>query len=245
MTTIGHIAEELYRWAPTDTAESWDNVGLLVGDTSAPVSAVLVTLDITVEAIEKAKQIGAQLIVSHHPVIFRPLSEMSSQHPVYQLAAAGIGALCLHTNLDKAEGGVSDALAQRLGLSEIQADGCVRIGRLMRETSPKEWAKQCTEQLHTSVFIKEGNSAISRVAVCGGAGMDELLPFLGCVDAVLTGEIKHHEWPTDGTTAVAAGHYATEQPIVPVIAARLQQKFPHVMIEAFDSGCPYKEITEE
>lgn len=117
MTTVGEIYEYMDRIAPFELAESWDNSGLLCGSSELPADSVLVSLDITSEVAQEAAEIGAQLIVSHHPVIFEPLKSLSPASVPWRLAASGISAICAHTNLDIAAGGVNDCLAQRLCLN--------------------------------------------------------------------------------------------------------------------------------
>ena len=114
MTTVQQIYEEMQRIAPLALAESWDNPGLLV-DCGGEVSRVLVTLDITPEVVEEAARKGCGLIVSHHPVIFSPLKKLSGQDVAFQLVKNGISAICMHTNLDAAEGGVNEVLASGCG----------------------------------------------------------------------------------------------------------------------------------
>ena len=114
--TIEDVCAFLGQMAPEDTAEAWDNPGLLVTGRCRELSAVLVTLDVTPAALEEAEREGAGLIVSHHPVIFDPLRRLDAEEMPYRLAAAGIAAYAAHTNLDKAPGGVNDTLAALLGL---------------------------------------------------------------------------------------------------------------------------------
>lgn len=119
MATVGDI----YRWmdeiAPFSTAMDFDNVGLLVGDASQLVERVLIALDITGDVAEEARQVDAQLVISHHPVIFQPLRSLEAASVPYRLAKYGISAICSHTNLDMAENGVNTALARRLGLEQV------------------------------------------------------------------------------------------------------------------------------
>ena len=132
MTTIQEAFAFLNRLAPLGTAEEWDNVGLLVGDGCEPVQRLMVTLDITASAVHQAVRQGISLIVSHHPVIFEPLYCLSSDSIPYRLACHGIAAICLHSNLDRATGGVNDELAAVLGLRDVcpAPAGLARIGRL-------------------------------------------------------------------------------------------------------------------
>ncbi|GMQ82563.1 MAG: Nif3-like dinuclear metal center hexameric protein [Rhodothermia bacterium] len=123
-TSIQDVATSLEQWAPTGSAESWDNVGLHVGDPSRDVSKGLIALDMTPHVLEEAKSVGAQLIVTHHPLLFKPIDRLTSDHAVghlaLKLAEAGIALYCIHTNLDAAKDGVSFALAGQLGLKNIQ-----------------------------------------------------------------------------------------------------------------------------
>lgn len=119
MSNVSMIYGKLNSLAPFATQESWDNSGLLVGDPGAEVKTALVVLDITAEAVREAREIGAELIISHHPVIFHPLKKVESGSVVWELAQAGISAICAHTNLDKARGGVNDCLAAALGLEHV------------------------------------------------------------------------------------------------------------------------------
>mgnify|MGYP000431377551 FL=1 len=138
MTTVQQIYEEMQRIAPLALAESWDNPGLLV-DCGGEVSRVLVTLDITPEVVEEAARKGCGLIVSHHPVIFSPLKKLSGQDVAFQLVKNGISAICMHTNLDAAEGGVNEVLAGIFGMREMEAfaEGCGRVGSIcLLYTSP-------------------------------------------------------------------------------------------------------------
>ena len=119
MSNVSMIYGKLNSLAPFATQENWDNSGLLVGDPGAEVKSALVVLDITAEAVREAREIGAELIISHHPVIFHPLKKVESGSVVWELAQAGISAICAHTNLDKARGGVNDCLAAALGLEHV------------------------------------------------------------------------------------------------------------------------------
>ena len=107
--------------APFDRQESWDNSGLLVGDPKQRVDTLAVALDMTPEAVQMAREAGAQLFISHHPVIFHAQKQFLAQEPAYLLAQAGMSAVCAHTSLDVAQGGVNDVLAEKLGLSAVEA----------------------------------------------------------------------------------------------------------------------------
>lgn len=231
--------------APEETAESWDNPGLLVDSGREETDAVLVTLDITPAAVEQAKALGAGLLVSHHPVIFRPVSCLDAADIPYRLAAAGITAFAAHTNLDKAAGGVNDVLAARLGLERVQTapDGMCRVGELAEPLEARAFAERAAARLGTAVRFA-GSGPVRRVGVCGGAGGD-MWPALPGIDAFVTGEVKHHEWldaARAGLTLVDAGHYATEVLVVDTLCGWLREGFPGLQVEAFTGAAPYETL---
>ncbi len=225
MAVVGDIYNALDSFCPFEVHEPWDNVGLLVGEKETEVSRAAVVLDITPDAVEKAHEAGAQLIVSHHPVIFHPIKNLGAHDPVYLLAKYGMNAICAHTNLDCADGGVNDVLAQCLGLENVRkipspsADTMLlRAGELKDALSPKNFAELVSLRLCCHVRYCDGGRSIKRVALCGGAGgefFSDALAF-GC-EALVSGDVSHHEFlgaAACGVTLVAAGHFETENPIV-------------------------------
>ena len=232
--TFSDIQRCIHAFAPFDTAEDWDNVGLLVGGPATEVTGILVALDATADAVSTAVKAGANLLVTHHPVIFEPLRRLEADDLPYRLAAAGIGLLAAHTNLDKAAGGVNDTLTELLGLTDVNpaANDLCRIGRLPAPMEPAAFARMVAERLNTPVRLG-GNRTVSTVAVCGGSGGDFLEEIRPLADAYLTGEVKHHQWLAAnqaGLTLVEAGHYATEVPVVATLCDRLQAAFPDLPI---------------
>ena len=172
MTTVQQIYEEMQRIAPLALAESWDNPGLLV-DCGGEVSRVLVTLDITPEVVEEAARKGCGLIVSHHPVIFSPLKKLTPRDVSFQLVQKGISAICMHTNLDAAAGGVNEVLAQKLGLSDLKMlteEKIGRIGTLKCEIPLVEFTHSVIELLGCNgLRYVDAGRPVHRVAV-GGRG---------------------------------------------------------------------------
>lgn len=173
MTTVQQIYEEMQRIAPLALAESWDNPGLLV-DCGGEVSRVLVTLDITPEVVEEAARKGCGLIVSHHPVIFSPLKKLSGQDVAFQLVKSGISAICMHTNLDAAEGGVNEVLAGFFGMREMEAfaEGCGRVGSIEPVTVPS-WQKRRRKSLPPAAIsrptaLRCRSSSPTPARWCGG-----------------------------------------------------------------------------
>ncbi len=240
---LAEIVELFQEKAPAETAEEWDNSGLLVGSADTDIRTVVVALDITPQAFEHAVACGAELIVSHHPVIFTPLRALEPDSVPYRLAQSGIAALCLHTNLDKADGGVNDCLAARLGLRQVRRapDGMSRIGELPQALTAAEFSALVAERLQTAVRVRAGNAPIRTVAVCGGAGADLVLPLLSCADAALTGEVKHHEWLAvpPGKTLADGGHFSTEAVVLERLAQWLRQAFPTLAVTVCRDDAPY------
>ncbi|MCB5942250.1 Nif3-like dinuclear metal center hexameric protein [bacterium 210820-DFI.6.52] len=229
---IKEILALLEEHCPTALAESWDNVGLLIGDGEAEVTGVELALDVTDGVIDSALSHGANLIVTHHPVIFGGLHRLESGSLPYRLAAEGLSVISMHTNLDIAQGGVNDCLAAAVGLGQLapfRPDGLGRIGQLARPLAPAAFASQVKTALGASgVRCALGQGSVERVALCSGAmdgGMVEEAQALGA-DALLTGECKYHEFleaAHRGITLVAAGHFATEQVVLPALQALLEE----------------------
>ncbi|MBQ6266962.1 MAG: Nif3-like dinuclear metal center hexameric protein [Clostridia bacterium] len=228
--TVRDICEYLNSLAPFDTQCSWDNSGLLIGDPDRPVQTVALALDITPEAVEAAHAAGADLILSHHPVIFHPLRQMHPRDPAYLLARYDIAAVCIHTPLDKACGGVNDALAAALGFAGAVAVAQEGEAAMLRaaeipETDGAALAAHVARALHTTVRLADAGKPIRRVAVLGGAGADLLADAAAAgVDALITGDAGHHDFLDAkqlGLTLIAAGHFETEQPVIAVLAEKL------------------------
>lgn len=244
--TVEHILQYFESWAATQSAEDWDHVGLQAGSLRVAVKQIMTTLDITPAVVEQAAALGADLLVSHHPVIFHPLTQLPDSHPVYRLARHGIAALAMHTNMDKAVGGVNDALAAQLGLSQVRVaeDGYCRVGSLLQPLPPQEFAAWTAQRLHIpngGIQWMNGGHDVQTVAVCGGAGGDFLAGMMSQADAFVTGELRHHEWPsTSDMTVLAAGHYYTECGIKYWMARRLQEKFPSLTVTVADESSPFE-----
>ena len=245
MATVQKIYEEMQRMAPLELAESWDNPGLLV-DCGREVSRVLVALDVTAETLAEAEQNGCQLIVTHHPVIFHPLKKLSPEDLPFQLVQKGISAICMHTNLDAAEGGVNDVLADLFSIRQRTAfaDGCGRVGDIDPITVPELAAlAQCklaalcnAPDTGAAVQVKFADTGkpVRRLAVISGAGGSLFAEAIAeGADCLLTGEANHHhalDAKRLGLSLIAAGHYATEFPVTAAVAAALRAALPEVEV---------------
>lgn len=230
--------------APFETQEDWDNSGMLVGDMDAEVKKVAVVLDITHEEIKKAKAIGADLIISHHPVIFNPIKSVTRGSVPYELVASSINALCCHTPLDIADGGTNDSLAELLGIEVTRTeDPILRLGTV-EPTTAQELAGKIANTLNTKVRYADAGKTIKKIAICTGAGCS-LIEAAGEIDAFITGDASHHNFLDciqAGITLIAAGHYETEIVVVPVLVKKLQAQFPDIEIIDIKQENPIKFI---
>lgn len=238
MPRICDIYDVINAAAPFETAMSFDNVGLLVGEANTEVTRALIALDITQPVVEEAASMNANLIISHHPVIFHPLKSLGGRDVPYLLAKNGVAALCCHTNLDRSPVcGVNVALAGRLGLRNLHAEDvfgeeCVLFaGELPAPLPPEGFAGLVKEKLGLSaVQYIPGERPVKKVFLCSGAG-GEYVSFAAMrgADGYLTGEMRHHEAldaARTGLTSVVAGHYETEKPFAEFLAAFLRRRFP-------------------
>lgn len=245
MTTVRQVYEAMQAIAPLELAEHWDNPGLLV-DCGGQMHRVLAALDITPEVVAEAAAKQCEMIVSHHPVIFDPLKKIGPQDVPFQLVQAGISAICMHTNLDAAEGGVNEVLAGIFGMQdwEVFADGCGRVGEVDPITVP-ELARKAQAVLGgrcnrprsgpaVQVKFADTGRTVKRLAVISGAGGSMFEDALAVgADCLLTGEANHHaaiDAVRLGLSLVAAGHYATEFPVCAAIADRLRTAFPELEV---------------
>lgn len=230
--------------APFETQEDWDNSGMLVGDMNAEVKKAAVVLDITHEEIKKVKAIGADLIISHHPVIFNPIKSVTKGSVPYELVASSINALCCHTPLDIADGGTNDSLAELLGINVTRADDPIlRLGTV-EPTTAQELAGKIANTLNTKVRYADAGKIIKKIAICTGAGCS-LIEAAGEIDAFITGDASHHNFldcVQAGITLIAAGHYETEIIVVPVLVKKLQAQFPDIEIIDIKQKNPIKFI---
>ena len=231
---VQQVLEILEQIAPPELACSWDNVGLLV-DAGRPVTSIMTALDITADVVRDAAESGCELIVSHHPVIFDPLRRVTAEDVPAMLLQNGISAICMHTNLDAAQGGVNDLLARTMGLVGVDPfAGLGRVGTLPATTTARGLAEATAEALGVHVKWADGGKPIRRLAVVGGAAGDMWRQAKAeGADALLTGEVSHHEAldaKEAGFSLLAAGHYGTEWPIAAEIACRLQEAFPDVKV---------------
>lgn len=237
MAKLKEIYDYIDTIAPFNRKMEFDNCGLLVGDLYVEVARAVVTLDITEQVIREAVKLGANLIISHHPVIFNPLKSLSSGSIPYMLAENNICAICAHTNLDFAEDiGVNATLGRRLRLQDIKPlTYCnhlpfVLAGSLASELEPESFALFVKEALGCSaVRFAAGNKPVKTVAFCcGGAGDMFTAAIENNIDAYVSGDIRHHEMLAarhSGLTLVDAGHFPTENIVIAPLTELLNEQF--------------------
>lgn len=241
---VKDILENLNLEAPFSLAEPWDNVGLLVGNPNQKVTIVLVGLDPTIRLVDEAIAKGANTIITHHPVIFKPLPSINTDEPGGRLLEKAlsnrISIIGCHTNFDSAENGVSDYLASQLGLSNLSPlvsrsddasahTGLGRIGSYPIPISDGDFLTRLLGTLQLPSVQTAGKlpEIISTVAVCGGSGSDlAQVAFSLGADVYLSAEIKHSTaiWAVESDFCIIDGtHYATEKPAVTLLVDKLKE----------------------
>ena len=231
MLTVQQVYDFINERAPFETQLAFDNSGLLVGHPDNEVTGIHFALDVTNHVIDEAIANGANLIVTHHPMMFSAIKRLvETGHEarlLCRLIRAGISLISAHTNLDQAPGGCNDVLAQTIGLTDIEGEGFVRVGALPHPMTAVELAAHIGEKLGDVVRVMgDPTAVITRVGMCSGSGADEWpgAAALGA-EAFLTGEVKHHialEAADSGIVLLEAGHHATEAPGIFALADALQ-----------------------
>ena len=228
------------RIAPRELALDFDNVGLLVEPDHPEIKKVLLALDCTAVTAREAVDLGADLLVTHHPQFFHGVKSIGFSSPVTGAAALllrhGIGHFAAHTNLDAAQGGVNDTLAGLLGLTDIRPIPPENIGRVGVLPSPMKLSalvETCNDLLHShGAYTGDPDTLVSRVAVLGGAGGGDIeYAQAAGAEAYLTGEAKHSqilEAKERGLPLILCGHYETERVVLKSLLDRLQILAPDV-----------------
>ncbi len=252
MITVKTISDYINKIAPYNTKCEWDNCGLLVGDEDKVISRIALCLDLTSETLSLAKDYGADLIITHHPIIFKAQKNFTKGNLPYELAVSGISAISAHTCFDCAVGGVNDVLCEILGIENVKgvpSAECVmpmaRIGEIVCISST-EFAELVSKKLNTICRVVDCGNKINKVAVCGGAGMDFLPDVIKMgADAYVTGDISHHQMldaKENGITVIAAGHFETEAPSMGRLMGMLKKEFPSLEMSVLRQSNPIKFI---
>ena len=240
MTTLSGLYEYLSYRIPEDLREEWDNDGIMVAGDDRRVSRILVTLDITREAVSYAVSNKFGLIVSHHPLVFHPLKSVTDPR-ISALIRADVAAFSFHTRLDAVNGGVNDTLCDLLGLVNIRQEGILRIGEFSQNLTHDEFASLLRSRLGSKkLTCVERLPYIRTVAVLGGDGKD----FYDCAvdsgaDTYLTGSMSYNTM-TDAASGkinvYEAGHYETEFPVCRTLCGMIEEYDPSLYCEVFESN---------
>ena len=241
MIKVKDILDYLEGLYPTDTACDFDNVGLLVGDQQSKVSGAVVALDCDINTIEFAKWQKANLIITHHPVIFEPIKTVRESDIVYMLIRENISVISMHTNLDVGDGGVNDALCDALNLKNIKPyiaeDGYkLKCGETDYK-SADDFAAFIRKRLDGSVRYVDGGKPINTVLVCSGSGGGYIEDAIsGGFDALVTADIKHNVFISainSGISLFDGGHYNTENVVVKPLCEKLNKQFSDISFKCF------------
>ena len=240
MTKISDIYEYLCELAPLELQMDFDNSGFQIGRPEKEVSKVLLALDVTDEVVEEAEHIGAELIISHHPLIFRGIKSILGNDPdgqrLLKLAEKGIAVISMHTNLDIAEGGVNDVLMRMIGVEPkhaLDALGCGRVGELDKAMPMKDFLELCREKLSVNgLRYYDSGKPVKKIAVMGGSGGDNIDDAFsrGC-DTYVTADIKYHQFQRAaelGINLIDADHFCTENPIIADLSNRLTEQYKEI-----------------
>lgn len=234
---VAEIIKIMEEIAPPSLAEEWDNVGLMLGRRGSSVKKLLLALDVTAEVVQQAIAQKADMIITHHPLIFKGVKNVTDsewqQELILTLVEHGIAVYSAHTNLDCVSNGVNDVLAKKLRLEDIDVlDADTGLGRIgtVAECMIEDFAVSVKQALKADyVVIGNADKKVHTVAVCGGAGSDLInLALLRGADTLVTGDIKYHEAQKavfSGLNVVDAGHQPTELHVMDSLADRLSQRF--------------------
>ncbi len=240
--TIGDFLSKINDVAPFSLAEPWDNVGLLIGSSQASVSSILLSVDPGYAVLKEAIEKKCDTIISHHPIIFKPLPNINTETPTGRFIQTAlhhsISVIACHTNLDSAADGVSDALGRALGITNMEpmlesggtplpGTGLGRIGSCGEKISGHQFVRNVLNILNLDSVQVAGPipAKIDKVALCGGSGSDlaEKAKKLGA-DIYLTAEVKHNiaRWAEEvGFCIIDGTHYSTEQFAVTLLQEKL------------------------
>lgn len=258
LATVKDIDRVLSGIAPSEFSESWDNDGvMLCGNKDSGVKRVLIMLEVTESGVDYAKKGGFDLIVTHHPFIFKPLSRITDDNYriIKNLMESGISVLSYHTRMDSSEKGVNAVASELLELKNVTGFGgesgsLGKIGGLENEMTPEEFGKYLKEKFACgnvrASFFKSAEKKIKKVAVIGGAGKSFFYDaYLAGADAYVTSEVSHNTFIDCKDLDMCiydCGHYFTENPICERFAEIIKAEFADTYVEIYDVGSPYVNI---
>ena len=241
--TVNNILDFLKQKYPLDTACDFDNVGLLVGNGNATVRKAVVCLDCDMNTVNYAKRLGAELIVTHHPVIFDGLKNILAGGVIYELVKSDISVISMHTNLDIAKNGVTEQLCKAIGLKNVKPY-VAHDGFLIREAEcdiadADALAQHIKNQLGGAVRYADSGKQICHVLVCSGSGGAYITDAVNAgFDALVSADIKHNMFidaVNSGVSVFDAGHYNSENVICKPLSRELLEHFGEIEILIFNN----------
>ena len=242
MVSVSEMVDFLHTFAPPSLAESYDNVGLLIGDSEQNIKKIMVTMDVDESVAEEAAQVGADMIVSHHPLIFKPLSKIVKQDAVSRTAVSlikhDIALFAMHTNFDSVQSGLGDLFLDKVGetlhrapMEGNETNGIGRVAELQNKTTLSDMLAHLkqTFSLPSVRYVGNDHKIISKIAVCNGGGAEfvYLAKELG-VDCYISGDIKyqHARFAFENDIAlIEIPHYSAEIIFIEYVAKILSEQF--------------------
>jgi dinuclear metal center YbgI/SA1388 family protein len=246
--SLADVLEFLRQLAPLEAAEAWDNVGHLWGDAQGPVSRVMTCLTLSPDVADEAIENRAELIVVHHPILFRPVQRLTHETPtgamLLALARNDVAVYSAHTAYDNAAEGINRQLADRLGLESVAPLRVVEtaeIGRLGRLPQPRKLKDLIADVkrllgVTETQYVGSPELRVERIAIGCGSGAEFLDDAIGqdC-QVLLTGEARFHaclEARERGLALILLGHFASEQPAMHILADQIRKRFPALTVWA-------------
>lgn len=261
MRIVNDIIKEMESLAPSYLKEDFDNVGLMIGDRNKAVNKVLLALDCTLKVIEEAKREDVDLIITHHPLIFRKPSNITTDtlqgKKIIELIKNDISLYSSHTNLDSVENGLNHSIVSILGFEEsslleknknVSSAGLGRIVELDKEIKLQNLIEQVKRKLNISnLRVVKGNDTVSKIAIINGSGQDFIAKAMKLgVDTVITGDTTYHfasDYKEMGVSIIDPGHFPTEWIVFLKVMKKIEEKFS--TIEFIHSKCskdPYEYV---
>lgn len=272
MTVVSDIMRLMEEVAPARLAQEWDNSGLQCGDRNWPVKRVMVALDPSPSVISAACKKNADMLITHHPLIFRPLKNLMLDTPLGKILDASIrhrlAIFSAHTNLDSVRGGLNDLFAEKIGLKNVtllagekdhlpdhdkDSDGIGRVGELEKPTTLAPLSEKIKKEFALSALKISGvpDMRVKKIAVCTGSGAGLMKQFFDTdADVYISGDLKFHDAKdaeTHGRGLIDVGHFASEALMIDLVARRLEalagQKGLDIVVEAFhEEEDPFKYV---
>ncbi len=255
------IIEKLEQIAPVKYAEEWDNVGFLAGRREKKIKTVFIALDATDEIIEEAVEVGADMILTHHPLIFKPVTRINNDdfigRRLVRLLQNDICYYAMHTNFDVVA--MAQAAADEMGLTDTKVlsvtfddgnrkEGIGRYGKWKRIQSLSECASYVKEVFRLKSVNVYGDleTPIGTIAICPGSGKSTMKDVVAAgADVLITGDVDHHmgiDLAAQGVCVIDAGHYGLEKIFAPYMKDFLKKEIPSIQIQTAEEKNPFYTI---